>query len=63
MEYGKTANVEIPFQEEMHLKKWTYVTKAIICLEKEALLLKLIPIAFNKDLESETQIAGLFVKT
>ena len=31
--------------------------------KKETLLLNLIPIAFNEELESETQIAGLFVET
>ena len=38
------------------------VKQAISTLEKEALLLNLIPIAFNEDLESQFQIASLLVE-
>ena len=39
------------------------VKQAISSLEKEALLLDLIQIAFNEDLETENQIASLLVET
>ena len=38
------------------------VKQAISTLEKEALLLNLIPIAFNEDLESQILIASLLVE-
>ena len=55
----KTANVELPFQEESHFKKFDIqfrkgeskedFKQAITCLKKEALFLNLIPIAFNEE--------------
>ena len=61
---GKTDKAELPVQEESHFKKFNIkyrnaeskeeVKQAISFLENEALLLNLIPIAFNEDLESET---------
>ena len=70
---SKTDNVELPVQEESHFKKFNIkfrnaeskeeVKQAISSLEKEALLLDLIPIAFNEELESEIQIASLLIET
>ena len=48
------------FSERKNLEE---VKEAISIIEKEALLLSLIPIAFNEELESEVQIASLLVET
>ena len=62
---------ELPIQENSHFKKIAIryrnaesmedVKTAIAILEKDGLLLDLIPIAFNEDLESKIQPARLFV--
>ena len=64
---------ELPLQEGSHFKKFSIryrdatsmedVKSAIANLEKDGLLLDLIPIAFNDDLESKIQSASLFVDT
>ena len=60
----KESNNELPVQVDTHFKKFNIkfrkaeskeeIKQAISTLEKEALLLNLIPIAFNEDLESKT---------
>ena len=62
---GKTSGLELPFQENVHFKKFTImhrlveskdeVKQVLAGLEKEALLLDLIPIAFNDELDKEVQ--------
>ena len=64
---------ELPFQENSHFKNFAIkyrnaesmedVKTVIANLEKDALLLDLIPNAFNEDLESKIQSASLFVDT
>jgi len=61
---SKINKAELPVQEESHFEKFNIkyrnaeskeeVKQAISFLENKALLLHLIPIAFNEDLESET---------
>ena len=56
---GKTSGLELPFQENVHFKKFRIMhrlveskedAKQVLAgLEKEALLLDLIPIAFNDE--------------
>ena len=70
---GITDNAELPVQCETHFEKFEInfrkaeskeeVKQAISVIEKEALLLNFIPIAFNEDLESEVQISSLLVET
>ena len=70
---GKTSGLELPFQENVHFKKFAImhrlveskdeVKQVLAGLEKEALLLDLIPIAFNDELEKEVQHNCLFVNT
>ena len=72
-EFGNIGIAEIPVQRESHFEKFEInfrkkeskeeVKEAISIIEKEALLLSLIPIAFNEELESEVQIASLLVET
>ena len=62
--------VELPFQEGSNFKKFTIQhsntesvedVKRVLCsLEKDTLLLDLIPIAFDDDLEIKVQLTGLF---
>ena len=62
---GKTSGLELPFQENVRFKKFTImhrlveskdeVKQVLAGLEKEALLLDLIPIAFNDELDKEVQ--------
>ena len=69
----KEGNVELPVQVDTHFKKFNIkyrkaeskeeVKQAISTLEKEALLLNLIPIAFNDEMESELLISSLFLET
>ena len=68
---GKIEAVEIPFQENLHFKSFTIkhinteskedVKTVLAGLEKEAVLLNLIPIAFNDDLDREVHLNSLFV--
>ena len=70
---GKTSGLELPFQENVHFKKFAImhrlveskdeVKQVLAGLEKEALLLDLIPVAFNDELEKEVQHNCLFVNT
>jgi hypothetical protein len=69
----KIGNTELPVQRETHFEKFEInfrkkeskeeVKEALSIIEKEALLLSLIPIAFNEELESEVQIPSLLVET
>ena len=62
--------IELPFQQVANFKEFTIqyrntiavedVKGVLSCLEKDALLLDLIPIAFDDDLETKAQIHGLF---
>ena len=64
-------NVELPL-DDSHFKKFEIkfrnndskeeVKKILSSLEKEALLLDLIPIAFNEELEGELQSFNLFAE-
>jgi hypothetical protein len=70
---GKTDTLEIPFQVDSHFKKFAIKYRAresvedvklvLAKLEEESLLLKLIPIAFNDELDREVQLNELFVNT
>ena len=70
---GNIGNVELLVQCETHFEKFEIrfrkaeskeeVKQAISVLERDALLLNLISIAFNEDLESEMQIARLLIGT
>ena len=70
---GKITGIELPFQENTHFKKLAIMhrlveskedTKQVLAgLEKETLLLDLIPIAFNDELDKEVQLNCLFVNT
>ena len=70
---GNMGNVELLVQRETHFEKFEIrfrkveskeeVKQAISVLERDALLLNLIPIAINEDLESKVQIASLLVET
>ena len=70
---GKTTGIELPFQENTHFKKFAImhrlveskdeVKQVLASLEKEALLLDLIPVAFNDELDKEVQHNCLFVNT
>ena len=70
---GKTSGLELPFQENSHFKKFAImhrfveskeeVKRALDTLEKEALLLNLIPIAFNDELDKDVQLNNLFMDT
>ena len=72
-DYGKTTGLELPLQENVHFKKFTIMHRldesrdkakqALVGLEKEALLLDLIPIAFNDELDKEVQFNCLFTNT
>ena len=65
--------MEIPFQVDSHFKKFAIKYRAresvedvklvLAKLEKESLLLNLIPIAFNEELDREVQLNELFVNT
>ena len=67
----KEGNVELPVQVDTHFKKFNInyrkaeskeeVKQAISTLEKEALLLNLIPIAFNDEMESALLISSFFL--
>ena len=69
----KTDTLEIPFQEDSHFKKFAikYRTResvedvklVLAKLEKESLLLNLIPIAYDDELEKDVQFNELFVNT
>ena len=69
---GRDQNVELPFQEESHFKKFEIkhrnneskeeVKIALSNLEKDETLLNLIPIAFNEDLEGEIQTFNIFIE-
>ena len=69
----KEGNVELPVQVDPPFKKFNIkyrkaeskeeVKQAISTLEKEALLLNLIPIAFNDEMESALLISSLFLET
>ena len=68
MEIG--LRVELPFQEGSNFKKFNiqhrntesveHVKRVLCSLEKDALLLDFIPIAFDDDLEIKAQLTGLF---
>ena len=68
---GITDDVELPVQREIHFEKFEIndrkaeskeeVKQAISIIEKEALLLNLIPMSFNKDLESERAIKNMLI--
>ena len=70
---GKTSGLELPFQENVHFKKFTIMHRLVESkdegkqvlagIEKEALLLDLIPIAFNDELDKEVQHNCLFENT
>ena len=71
--HEKTDTLEIPFQEDSHFKKFAikyrtresveYVKLVLAKLEKESLLLNLIPIAYNEELDKDVQLNKLFVNT
>ena len=71
--HEKTDTLEIPFQEDSHFKKFAikYRTResvedvklVLAKLEKESLLLNLIPIAYDDELEKDVQFNELFVNT
>ena len=68
----KEGNIELPVQFGSHFKKFTIrfrnaeskkeVKQAISNMEKEALLLNLIPIAFNDEMESGVLISSLLLE-
>ena len=69
---GKDLNVELPFQDDSHFKKFEIkhrnkeskedVKSVLSNLEKDGLLLNLIPIAFNEEMKGELQTFSLFVE-
>ena len=59
-EEGFLEKFEINFRKKESKEE---VKEAISIIEKDALLLSLIPIAFKEELESEVQIASLLVET
>ena len=64
--FEKAPKVELPFQEQWHNQKFEIkyrnaesiedVKTVLASLEKDALLLNLIPIAFKDDLDREVQL-------
>ena len=68
----KDLNAELPFQDDSHFKKFEIrfrnkeskddVKSILSNLEKDTLLLDLIPIAFNEDMEGEIQTFNLSLK-
>ena len=68
----RVSNVELPVQFGSHFKNFTIrfrnaeskeeVKQAISVMEKEALLLNLIPIAFNDEMESGVFISSLLLE-
>ena len=72
-EVVENTDVELPFQEQWHFEKFKNkyrkaeskeeVKTALDSLEKDALLLNLILIAFNKALEGNIQTHSLLIET
>ena len=68
---GRNEDVELPFQEQWHFGSFDVkyrntesreeVKAALDALEKEALLLNLIPIAFDDDLETNVQVTKMLI--
>ena len=68
-----SGNTAALFQKNSHFKKFSIthrfveskedVKQVLANLEKEALLLNLIPIAFNEELDREEQLNEMFVNT
>ena len=64
-------NIELPFQEQWHFVKFALkhrhaeskeeIKAALDALEKDALLLNLIPIAFDDDLEANEQVTKMLI--
>ena len=68
---GDSKNNELPFQEQWHFVKFAIkhrhteskeeIKAALDALEKDALLLHLIPIAFDDDLEANEQVTKMLI--